>query len=69
MGAQVPTDGSRKVMKDPSNREDAEWPEWRRSVKRVLNGQESAEKPWTTPSKSYGSIAVGFSPATLRLTC
>ena len=48
-------------MKDPSNQEGAEWPEWCRSVERVLSDQESAEQPWTTPSKSYGSIGWTFS--------
>ena len=43
-------------MKDPSNQEGAEWPEWRRSVKSVLSGQESSVQQWTISSKSDGSI-------------
>ena len=38
--------GSREAMKDLSNQESAEWPEWRRTARRVLSGQESTDQSW-----------------------
>ena len=57
----TPSGGSQKPMKNPSNQEGAEWPEWCRPVERVLSDQESAEQPWITSSKSHGSIGWTFS--------
>ena len=80
MGASVPTSRHNSrfygalLRRQPKSHErpelpgGAEWPECRRSVERVFDGEESAEQPWTTLQNHMVAL-IGLSPSAFGLTC